>query len=585
MSVAGVKIRSFRQAMYIGILLVIYAALTACSTERVSAAPQPGLVNLKLTDFDPKVKPVIARVIQTGETATIYEGRLSFKTCGKGHIISVWAPGYSIQSRECDGSLSAEYVIPMERLDSRDNLNYAWTAADVGSNSIFNCAKCHADGARLNEYAEWDRDGHSKAFATPSFWTTYMGTNINRLASQETIWSFSPDGTRFRLPPDLHQADYYGPGYQLDYPNASGNCAFCHAPATLGATHQEVNLVPLINGLWENRFNVATEGVTCDVCHKVIDVALDEQRLPFMDRPGILSFTLLRPTSGVQFFAGPWAHLTTSTTDFKRTCAPIFSQSEFCAPCHYAKFSGVEIYSSYKEWLDGPYSKPSQGFRSCQDCHMQASQEVDGTSPAMRGACSAENTSFDNFNHNMMKRDNADNPILIQEAATVTISASREEGRIKVNVNVVNTRAGHKFPTDSPLRHLILVVEARDQNDLLLSQVDGPTIPEWGGTGNTPEDYAGRPGEIYANILKDQDTNMVPAVSYWNSVTPAWKGSDTRLEPNQDTVSQYFFVAPSHGGVKIHARLIYRSAFIDFMHQKGWQRPDILVNWQEVTVE
>ena len=103
-------------------------------------------------------------------------------------------------------------------------------------------------------------------------------------------------------------------------------------------------------------------------------------------------------------------------------------------------------------------------------------------------------------------------------------------------------------------------MEARDQNGVALSQVDGPRIPDWGGTGSSSQDYAGRPGVIYANILKDKDTSMVPAAAYWNPTMPAWQGSDTRLRPGEDTPSQYFFVAPSQGIATITAQLFYRNA-------------------------
>lgn len=212
---------------------------------------------------------------------------------------------------------------------------------------------------------------------------------------------------------------------------------------------------------------------------------------------------------------------------------------------------------------------------------MPSTQPEEGTASAARSACSAENTAFRNFSHNMMKRDNTGSPILLQGAATVTVNAKKEDGKIKVDVGVVNNKAGHKLPTDSPLRHLILVIEARDENGRLLTQVEGPIIPAWGGVGTQPEDYAGKPGVIYANILQDKDTNMVPAVAYWNPITPAWTGSDTRLRPYEYVLSQYSFIAQSHGAVRVAAKLFYRYAFIEFMRQKGWQQPDVLINWAE----
>ena len=216
---------------------------------------------------------------------------------------------------------------------------------------------------------------------------------------------------------------------------------------------------------------------------------------------------------------------------------------------------------------------------------MASSQLVEGTSPGERGACSSANRLFRDFDHNMMKRDNMDNPVLVEGSASVRVDAIQENGNIKVNVRVMNTGAGHKLPTDSPLRHLILVVEAMDENERVLTQVNGPIIPAWGGSGSQPdEDYAGRPGEIYANILKDRDTNEVPAVAYWNPTVPAWNGSDTRLVPHQEVLSTYLFVAPSHGDVTINARLYYRYAFIDLLRQKGLPLKDILVNWAQIQI-
>ncbi len=267
------------------------------------------------------------------------------------------------------------------------------------------------------------------------------------------VGGFQGNGGKLRLPPDPMQPDY-GPGYQLDYPNESGNCAFCHAPTAIGVTQQGTNLTSLIYGSWGNRVNVAAEGVTCDVCHKAIDVVLDEHQLPYVERPGILSFSFVRPTPGLQFIAGPGAHLAISNINIKRTCAPVFSESKFCAPCHYGKFSGIEIYASYKEWLDSPYSQPNQNFRSCQDCHMPSPEPLGNTPPSERGACSEPNQKFRDFSHNMMKYGpDPDNtlrtiPLIVKDAATIAIDKIvLGGGQVTFGVTVVNSGAGHKFPT------------------------------------------------------------------------------------------------------------------------------------------
>ena len=216
---------------------------------------------------------------------------------------------------------------------------------------------------------------------------------------------------------------------------------------------------------------------------------------------------------------------------------------------------------------------------------MPSAQEVGNSSLQQRAACSTENKDFRNFNHNMMDRYNNSEPDLVKNAARIDITARKEDGKINVAVRVQSVDEGHKFPTDSPLRHLILLVEAKDRNGTPLAQVGGPMIPLWGGIGTNPEeDYAGRPGEIYANILKDKDTSVTPTVAYWNPTLPAWAGSDTRLNPGEPTQSEYSFAVPSNGPATITARLIYRYAFIEIMRQKSWDRDDIEVTMAEKVV-
>jgi hypothetical protein len=595
-NVEGVKLRRFRRAMSFGILLLIYAALTSCGPNVPTAsvpehdiAPDGDIV-IKLFDevtSKPLLEDATVRVInpqmenQASESDNDDHDKLAIHDCTPNQSISVWVPGYYIKSFPCE-AYKLEYQVPLRHIVANNTSGYAWIGAQ-------NCNSCHSAASGHNEYEEWKLDGHSKGFTRPYLLTMYLGTHVNGTLSPQTNWNILDDGQKVRLAANQMAPDYYGPGYRLDYPDDYGSCGFCHMPTAVNSAQQEVDLSAWKNDLFEQPMTVETEGITCDVCHKVTDVLIGEDKLPFPERPGILSFSLLLPELGQNHYVGPLADhsLVGQAPDpaTNLTCSPVFSESEFCAACHYGKFSDVLIYNSYGEWLKSPYSKSNRNYRSCQDCHMQSSQPLDRTRSTQRDACSPDNLLFRNFSHNMMKRDNTSKPVLIEGAATVTIDASKDDGKIKVNVSVVNTAAGHKFPTDSPLRHLILFVEARDENETLLAQLEGPRIPDWGGTGGSPDDYAGRPGMIYANILKDRDTNMIPAVAYWNPTIPAWDNSDTRLLPNKPALSEYFFVEPSHGDVKITAQLLYRYAFIDLMRWKGWQRPDVLVNWDDAILE
>jgi hypothetical protein len=193
-----------------------------------------------------------------------------------------------------------------------------------------------------------------------------------------------------------------------------------------------------------------------------------------------------------------------------------------------------------------------------------------------RVACSTTNVDSSDFNHNMMNYGpDPENqlrriPLKVQEAASISLAFKLEGGQMKVGVTVQNTGAGHKFPTDSPLRHLILLVEARDWRNNPLVQTDGPKVPVW-----AAPDYGGYAGQIFANILKDKDTNLAPTFSYWNPVESAWVGSDTRLIPGVPAQSDYAFAAPYDRYATITARLIYRKAFINVAWQKGWHLEDL----------
>lgn len=573
--------------------LLLYVLVTSSGATAPANLPQPtstssvpenGPTFVNITNTQPKVERAVVHLVGTDKIDDSDHGVLSLPICAADQQISVWAPGYYLQMRDCDGT-TMSYDVTLQAVDENDNTNYGWTGAGFASNTQNSCRSCH-DGtsSHLNEYQQWAKDGHSRSFTHPYFWTTYMGIDTNWRQSQQIKWDILEDGQKI-YPLIDPQQPYYGPGYQLDYPVTNGNCAFCHVPAALPGTRDEVNLSILINGSRGSALDAVTEGVTCDVCHKVTDVQVGKNQLPYDDRPGVLSMSILRPISAREFNVGPLAYqsipaMVTTTSDpilpTQRTCYPVFSESKFCAACHYGKFANTLIYGSYQEWLDSAYSKPGSSFRSCQDCHMLGQEQVGNTLPADREACSGTNVNLTNFNHNMMRYETdpengtREIPTLVQKAARISLEFKLEAGQIKIRVTVENTGAGHKFPTDSPLRHLILLVEAKDWRENQLVQTGGPKVPVW-----AAPDHAGYAGEIFANILKDKDTNLAPSFSYWNPVENAWQGSDTRLVPGVPVQSDYAFAAPYDRWATITARLIYRKAFMNVVQQKGWRFEDL----------
>ena len=208
-----------------------------------NALPTPiGHIVIKITN--PNIETAIARVSGTNQAARLDEDVLALKSCSKDQYISVWAPGYLIKKIPCNGSAQFEYPATLDPLPAVDNPNYAW-------NSVMNCYSCHSgQSLGLNEYTEWSMDKHSNQYSY--FWNVYTGS------------------------------------FRADYPNENGNCAFCHIPAALPALQQGTDL-----RTWNGSSNIETEGITCDVCHKVTDVAVGENGRPIAGKPGILSLELV----------------------------------------------------------------------------------------------------------------------------------------------------------------------------------------------------------------------------------------------------------------------------------------------------
>jgi hypothetical protein len=300
------------------------------------------------------------------------------------------------------------------------------------------------------------------------------------------------------------------------------------------------------------------EGVTCDVCHKIWDVRLDKTTgLPFEHLPGVLSYEFRRPMAGKQFFAGPFDDVAPGVDTF----LPLQEQSQFCAACHFGSFHGTIIYNSYGEWLTSPYGDPDHsGFRTCQDCHMPTGRTCYFTLPSKGGRRRDPATIA---SHRMPGASDREH---LRQAAALELTATRTGTRVDVQVRVKNVGAGHRLPTGSPLRHILIVVEAENDRGQGLELSRGPRLPTWAG------DLAGLPGSVFAKVLVDCETQETPAAAFWR---PTRILADTRLAPLATDTKAYSFVLRDQGPVKVRARLIFRRFFQSLAELKGWRADDI----------
>jgi mono/diheme cytochrome c family protein len=548
-----------RLLLPIGLVLLVLGALTVRGG-KVEAAD--GVITGVVRDASGPVSGATVRV-QTTTTATVTDSdgcfTLSGLTAGEPVTLTAWSPGYFIVGGEAYLPGAEDVELTLVAHATEDNADDDWLPSlyHAGQEEHQGCAECHSNERTALSFTlpvdEWLLDAHSQSAITPRFLTMYNGADVHGNQSPLTRIACLPNYGCYPLPPDPTQP-YYGPGYKLDFPTTSGNCAACHTP---------VAAVNVPYGVDPNTVEgVGAEGVACDFCHKVWDVRLDDTDMPYENMPGVLSFEFRRPPEGHQFFAGPYDDVAPG----EDTYSPLQTESQFCAPCHFGAFWGTVIYNSFGEWLESAYNDPESG-QTCQDCHMPPLGAPRFTRPDQGGLARDPATIFSHRMPGAMDEE------LLQNAVTMTATVEQKSSSIVVQVDVTNDQTGHHAPTDSPLRHLILLVQAANDGGDPLTQLAGPTVPKWGGVGDPEQGYyAGQPGTAFAKILEETWTEISPSGAYWN---PTRVLSDNRLAA---------FATPNTGTITVEVTLLFRRAFIELVDQKDWDVSDILMEEASVTL-
>jgi len=535
------------------------------------AAKQVSMVNevrgLVTAEGRPLAGAVVRIKATTFETRTDDTGRFLLRGFppAKSANITAWAEGYYIVGATATLG-NSDVSITLTPHPTKDNSDYRWLSALSSAGQEANCQNCHSDPSNvdsLRPFDEWRRDAHGTSAVNKRFLSMYNGTDLNGiLRSPPTSFVHIQDYGKVPLPPDPNNA-YYGPGFKLDNPDSAGNCAACHLPAAAANDpyHSDPN----------SATGVGLEGVACDFCHKISSVKLDvETGLPRSNMPGVLSIGLLRPPNGHQIFIGPYDDVAPG----EDTYSPLQNQSQLCAPCHFGQFWGTQVYNSFGEWLSSPYSDPVTG-QTCQDCHMPRRGATVFARPD-KGAVERDPGRV--FSHLM---PGASDVALLRDTARLELVARKAGDQIQVNVTVVNDRGGHHIPTDHPARNIILVVSAKDASGKELEYLGDQRIPDWGGKGNNPDDYAGRPGKGYAKVLEELWTKISPTAAYWRQTVVR---EDTRIPARASDRTGYVFRTSSAGPVAVEARLIFRRAFKELAQAKKWELQDIEMEREVFTI-
>jgi hypothetical protein len=607
---AGPKPRHHAAALRLAMVIVAIVLIQLGFIALVQADPQPatarttpvmlspiatprtvtGVISGVVIAADGPVAGAVVRVHLTpASTLTGDNGRFMLSGVAPSRPVTVTAAkgGFYIGAVKSVEAGSDPVTITLKAHYTTDTPDYDW-AEHGGVKGSAGCGLCHT------AYAEWQQDSHSQSAKNYRFLTLYSGTDIQGKRSPP----IQRDTMGVPLPPDLTQP-YFGPGFKLDFPSRAGSCATCHTPlASNVPNNQNCGWSGCHSGVTQSYSSqmlppgtepldlkgVAAEGISCEFCHKIGDAYINRKTgVPYDDMPGILSYRLYRPHEGEDLLFGPLDDVVRTDTETKDSYSALIQESAFCAGCHYGVLGGVVgnmqvtggvlIYSSFSEWLASPYSQAGPEGRTCQDCHMP---NVAGGNyivfPEKGGPARDPSQIHD---HRMAGGSDAQ---FLRSAVTLTATAVVTDGLLAVEVAIVNDKTGHHVPTDSALRHLILIAEAADARGNPLALVAGPQLPGWAG------EYAGLPGRTYAKVLRDEWTGEQPTAAIWRPVTVV---EDTRIAAFTTDRSRYVFAVPADGvsqGVTVRVRLLYRRAPRQLMEWKGWPDRDVVMAQQAIEI-
>jgi len=237
----------------------------------------------------------------------------------------------------------------------------------------------------------------------------------------------------------MHAFSVSDPVFEASYLQAIKNkgeearrfCLSCHSPTTR------------ITGDYFLNSNISKEGVTCDFCHTVTSVDLDSNTPKIINQVGAI-------------IRGPFSDVTSPAHNIERS--DLHLKSELCAGCHELKGeNGVPILSTYSEWKEGPYRE--QGIQ-CQNCHMPEMFNVPDVNPDVKVTRNFAKDHAVLGGHSQIK---------LSKAATISTKVKLENNKAVVEALVHNRESGHKIPTGTPARKIILEVALSDKGGKILS--------------------------------------------------------------------------------------------------------------------
>lgn len=154
---------------------------------------------------------------------------------------------------------------------------------------------------------------------------------------------------------------------------------------------------------------------------------------------------------------------------------------------------------------------------------------------------------------------------MLRRAVKASVDFERQRERVRTRVRLWTQGIGHCLPTGFVDRNLVLLVEGRDAEDVVLAPRSGPTLPKAAG-----REIAGQPGRLFARLLRDFDGHS--PVPFWLAAPDP--PMDTRLVPGEVDESIFDF---SPTLTQLRLRVVYRRFWPQTIRKKNWPDRGILV--------
>jgi hypothetical protein len=237
-------------------------------------------------------------------------------------------------------------------------------------------------------------------------------------------------------------------------------CDRCHAPLAAALGRDD----PL-----------AAEGVTCEVCHAIADVAV---------APAAATWTLQLAENRKY---GPICDDVQPPYFHRAGCSPLHAQSRLCAACHHLAHPGADgellpVFSEFEEWQHG---EAMPAGLHCQGCHMPDERARVATGGELR--------------------DGVSNHAFASEDGVVVDAALRREPDALVVAAVLRAAAPHALPAGLPGRQLVLAADLVDGTGASLAAAES----------------------VFARVLVDADGAEAPFFA------AARQAADTRLRAGE----------------------------------------------------